>query len=54
MARDHKVPLAAIVMTAVVVCMIFAAQIGVKPVAAGIIAGLLMVLTRGVRSASAP
>lgn len=52
-ALDHKAPLAAVIMTAMVVLMIFADQIGVKSVAMVIIAGLLMVLTRCVRSVDA-
>ncbi len=52
-ALDHKAPLAAAIMTLMVVCMVFADQIGVKPVATVIIAGLLMVLTRCVRSVDA-
>ena len=52
-ALDHKAPLAAIIMTAMVFFMIFADQIGIKPVASVIIAGLLMVLTRCVRSVDA-
>lgn len=50
---DHKAPLAAVIMTLMVVCMVFADHIGVKPVATVIIAGLLMVLTRCVRSVDA-
>lgn len=50
---DHKAPLAAAIMALMVICMVFADQIGVKPVAAVIIAGLLMVLTRCVRSVDA-
>ena len=49
-ALDHKAPLAAFIMAAMVVCMVFADYIGVKPVASVIIAGLLMVLTGCVRS----
>ena len=52
-ALDHKAPLAAIIMTAMVFFMIFADQIGIKPVASVIIAGLIMVLTRCVRSVDA-
>ncbi len=52
-ALDHKAPLAAFIMVAMVLCMVFADQIGVKPVATVIIAGLLMVLTRCVRSVDA-
>lgn len=52
-ALDHKAPLAAVIMTLMVVCMVFADHIGVKPVATVIIAGLLMVLTRCVRSVDA-
>lgn len=53
MALDHKAPLAAGIMVAMVFFMVFADQIGVKPVATVIIAGLLMVLTRCVRSVDA-
>lgn len=52
-ALDHKAPLAAVIMTVMVLAMVFADQIGVKPVASVIIAGLLMVLTRCVRSVDA-
>ena len=52
-ALDHKAPLAAGIMTIMVLCMVFADYIGVKPVATVIIAGLLMVLTRCVRSVDA-
>lgn len=52
-ALDHKAPLAAAIMVAMVFFMVFADQIGVKPVATVIIAGLLMVLTRCVRSVDA-
>ena len=52
-ALDHKAPLAAIIMTVMVLVMVFADYIGIKPVAAVIIAGLLMVLTRCVRSVDA-
>lgn len=52
-ALDHKAPLAAGIMVAMVFFMVFADQIGVKPVATVIIAGLLMVLTRCVRSVDA-
>lgn len=52
-AIDHKAPLAAFIMVAMVLCMVFADQIGIKPVATVIIAGLLMVLTRCVRSVDA-
>ena len=52
-ALDHKAPLAAFIMVAMVLCMVFADQIGVKPVACVIIAGLLMVLTRCIRSVDA-
>ena len=52
-AFDHKAPLAAILMAVMVGVMVFADQIGIKPVAAVIIAGLLMVLTRCVRSVDA-
>lgn len=47
---SHKAPLAAAIMAVMVIVMVFADYIGVKPVAAVIIAGLLMVLTRCVRS----
>lgn len=47
---NHKAPLAAAIMAVMVLAMVFADQIGVKPVAAVIIAGLLMVLTKCVRS----
>lgn len=47
---SHKAPLAATIMALMVVVMVFADYIGVKPVAAVIIAGLLMVLTGCVRS----
>lgn len=52
-ALDHKVPLAAAIMVAMVFFMVFADQIGVAPVATVIVAGLLMVLTRCVRSVDA-
>lgn len=52
-ALDHKAPLAAVIMTVMVLVMVFADYIGIKPVAAVIIAGLLMVLTRCVRSVDA-
>lgn len=52
-ALDHKAPLAATIMGLMVLCMVFADQIGIKPVASVIIAGLLMVLTRCVRSVDA-
>ena len=52
-ALDHKAPLAAGIMVAMVFFMVFADQIGVKPVATVIIAGLHMVLTRCVRSVDA-
>lgn len=52
-ALDHKAPLAAFIMVVMVLCMVFADQIGIKPVASVIIAGLLMVLTRCVRSVDA-
>lgn len=52
-ALDHKAPLAAGIMVAMVLFMVFADQIGIKPVAVVIIAGLLMVLTRCVRSVDA-
>ncbi len=50
---DHKAPLAAFIMVVMVLFMVFADQIGIKPVATVIIAGLLMVLTRCVRSVDA-
>lgn len=52
-ALDHKAPLAAAIMVIMVLVMVFADYIGIKPVAAVIIAGLLMVLTRCVRSVDA-
>ena len=52
-ALDHKAPLAAAIMTIMVLAMVFADQIGIKPVATVIIAGLLMVLTKCVRSVDA-
>lgn len=52
-ALDHKAPLAATIMAVMVLLMVFADQIGIKPVATVIIAGLLMVLTRCVRSVDA-
>lgn len=52
-ALDHKAPLAAALMAIMVAVMVFADQLGIKPVAAVIIAGLLMVLTRCVRSVDA-
>lgn len=52
-ALDHKAPLAAAIMLLMVLFMVFADHIGVKPVAVVIIAGLLMVLTRCVRSVDA-
>lgn len=52
-ALDHKAPLAAVIMTIMVLVMVFSDYIGIKPVAAVIIAGLLMVLTRCVRSVDA-
>lgn len=52
-ALDHKAPLAAGFMLLMVLLMVFADQIGIKPVAVVIIAGLLMVLTRCVRSVDA-
>lgn len=52
-ALDHKAPVAAVIMALMVGCMVFADQLGVKPVAVVIIAGLLMVLTRCVRSVDA-
>lgn len=52
-ALDHKAPLAAVIMAVMVGVMVFADQLGIKPVAAVIIAGLLMVLTRCVRSVDA-
>lgn len=52
-ALDHKAPLAAVIMALMVACMVFADHMGVKPVAVVIIAGLLMVLTRCVRSVDA-
>lgn len=52
-AFDHKAPLAAGIMLAMVLLMVFADQVGIPPVATVIIAGLLMVLTRCVRSVDA-
>lgn len=52
-ALDHKAPLAALIMVIMVLCMVFADQIGIKPVAAVILAGLAMVLTKCVRSVDA-
>lgn len=52
-ALDHKAPLAAAIMVIMVLFMVFADQIGIKPVATVIIAGLLMVFTRCVRSVDA-
>ena len=49
-ALDHKAPLAAIIMAVMVFVMVFSDYIGIKPVSAVIIAGLLMVLTGCVRS----
>lgn len=49
-ALDYKASLAAGIMVLMVICMVFADQIGIKPVAAVVIAGLLMVLTGCVRS----
>ena len=50
---DHKAPLAAGIMLAMVLLMVFADQVGIPPVASVIVAGLLMVLTRCVRSVDA-
>ncbi len=50
MTNSHKAPLAAFIMIAMVVCMVFEKQIGISSVATVIIAGLLMVLTGCVRS----
>ena len=47
---NHKAPLAAAIMVAMVLVMVFADQLGVEPSAAVIVAGLLIVLTRCVRS----
>ncbi len=47
---NHKAPLAAFIMAAMVACMVFEKQIGISSVATVIIAGLLMVLTGCVRS----
>lgn len=49
-ALDHKAPLAAGIMVAMVVLMVFADQIGIPPVTTVIVAGLLMVLLGCVRS----
>lgn len=50
---DHKAPLAAGIMLLMVLAMVFADTIGVPPVCSVIVAGLLMVLTRCVRSVDA-
>lgn len=50
---DYKAPLAAGIMLLMVLAMVFADTIGVPPVCSVIIAGLLMVLTRCVRSVDA-
>lgn len=52
-ALDHKAPLAAAIMASMVFFMVFADQIGVKPVTTVIVAGLLMVFTGCVRSVDA-
>lgn len=49
-ALDHKAPLAAGIMVAMVALMVFADHIGVPPVTTVIVAGLLMVLLGCVRS----
>ncbi|MCF0236108.1 MAG: SLC13 family permease, partial [Bacteroidaceae bacterium] len=49
-ALDHKAPLAAGIMLAMVGLMVFADQIGIPPVTTVIVAGLLMVLLGCVRS----
>ena len=49
-ALDHKAPLAAGIMIAMVALMVFADQIGIPPVTTVIVAGLLMVLLGCVRS----
>lgn len=49
-ALDHKAPLAAGIMVAMVALMVFADQIGIPPVTTVIVAGLLMVLLGCVRS----
>ena len=50
---SHKAPLTAVIMVLMVLAMVFADYIGVPPVASVIVAGLLMVLTRCVRSVDA-
>lgn len=50
---SHKAPLAAVIMVLMVLAMVFSDYIGVPPVASVIVAGLLMVLTRCVRSVDA-
>lgn len=50
---SHKAPLAAVIMILMVLAMVFGDYIGVPPVASVIVAGLLMVLTRCVRSVDA-
>lgn len=50
---NHKAPLTAVIMVLMVLAMVFADYIGVPPVASVIVAGLLMVLTRCVRSVDA-
>lgn len=49
-ALDHKAPLAAGIMIAMVLLMVFADQIGIPPVTTVVVAGLLMVLLGCVRS----
>ncbi|RRD80729.1 SLC13 family permease [Alloprevotella sp. OH1205_COT-284] len=49
-ALDHKAPLAAGIMSAMVMMMVFSDQIGIPPVTTVIVAGLLMVLLGCVRS----
>lgn len=49
----HKAPLASIIMILMIIAMVFADQIGVAPVTSVITAGVLIVLTRCIRSADA-
>ena len=50
---NHKAPLAAAIMVLMVLAMVFSDTIGIPPVASVIVAGLLMVLTRCIRSVDA-
>lgn len=50
---NHKAPLAAAIMILMVLAMVFSDTIGIPPVASVIVAGLLMVLTRCIRSVDA-